>query len=255
MNQAPAGVHPARSLGALTVREWLRLSRQPSRIVAAIGTPLLIWIVLAGGFAQSADVSSQGAAGMLPGAISLTVIFSAIFGAISLIDDRNQGYLRAVLATPTPGWVIGGSKLLGAGGLAMIQGAALLPLAAVVGARPEPLGWLHAMGALAVMAVFATGLSLVLAWRVNSVAGFHGVMNLILMPMWLLSGAIFPLSTAAGWMRLVMLANPMAWMTDTLHAALTGQAAAISWGWPAACSAAALTLISGCAVVGRRAVA
>ena len=166
MNQAPAIAHPARSLAALAVREWLRLSRQPSRIVAAIGTPLLIWVVLAGGFAQSADVSSHGAAGMLPGAMSLTVLFSAIFGAISLIDDRNQGYLRAVLATPTPGWVIGGSKLLGAGGLAMIQGAR-----AAAGRRgrrsPRALGLAARAGALAVMAVFATGLSLVLAWRVN----------------------------------------------------------------------------------------
>jgi len=122
MSATAASPSAGLQLAALASREWLRLARQPSRIVAAVGTPILLWLVLAGGFAKSADVSAQGAASMLPGAISLTVIFSAIFGAISLIDDRNQGYLRAVLATPTPGWVIGGAKLLGAGGVAMIHG-------------------------------------------------------------------------------------------------------------------------------------
>jgi len=125
----------------------------------------------------------------------------------------------------------------------------------VTGARPDAAGWLGALGALLLMALFSTGLALVLAWRVNSVAGFHGVMNLILMPMWLLSGAIFPIATAAGWMRLLMLANPMAWMTDTLRASLTGQPAEIAWGWAASIVVAGVMLAVGCAVVGRRAAA
>lgn len=236
MNAAPA--HPSEGRAAaeaLTRREITRFLRQPSRIAATVGTPVLMWIFIASGLSGSFASPSAAGAGaadsapagltafLLPGVITMTLMFSAVFGAISLIQDRHSGFLQAVLVSRAPSWSIVASKVLGCGVVAALQGALLLLAAPFVGLQPGVLGLLAGCVACALTACAIVALGLALAWKVDSLAGFHGVMNMVLMPLWLLSGAVFPVQGAADWLRHVVVWNPMHWC----HSAL-----AWSMGWP-----------------------
>ncbi len=208
---------------ALTTREFIRLRRQPARIAATIATPLMLWLFLAAGLAGSFSTANQGdsyAAFFLPGAAALAVLFASIFAAMSLIEDRREGFLQSALVSPAPRAAVALAKAAGATVVALLQGAVLLAPAPLVGLEPSPLGYLLAAAALALTAVAVTSLGLALAWVVNSSEGFHGVMNALLMPMWLLSGALFPVESAAPWLRTLALANPLTWCTTAVRASL-----------------------------------
>jgi len=210
---------------ALANREFIRLRRQPARIVATIGTPLLLWGFLASGLAGSFRAGEDDVgfgAFFLPGAATLAVLFSSIFAAMSLIEDRREGFLQAALVSPAPRASIALAKAAGATVVALLQGAVLLAPAHVVGLDPSPLGYVLAACALAVTAAGVTSLGLALAWVVNSSEGFHGVMNGLLMPMWMLSGAVFPVESASPWLASVAAFNPLTWCTRCVRASLAG---------------------------------
>ncbi len=234
-NRLGEPIHQASPLAApmwhLLKREWLRFIRQPTRIVAAIGTPALLWLVFGSGFAgtfggERAAMVGMGAdnyaAYLLPGMATMIVLFSSIFASMSLIEDRQAGFLQSILVSPAPRFVLIGSKV-GAGAiLGAAQGAIILAAAPLLGLSPGPLGFFSALAALVLISIGLTGLGLAAAWKVNSSQGFHGVMNLVLMPMWLLSGAVFPLEGAAGWMAWLMRLNPLTWGTEALRSSLAG---------------------------------
>lgn len=209
---------------ALSRRELIRQVRQPSRVVASIVTPLMIWLFIAGGFSSAMGDVGGGRSSLtaytIPGMASLTVMFASIFAAISLIQDRHDGVLRAALVSPAPGWSIGLSKI-GAGSL-LAMGQAIIVLLALpfLGVTLTPVGVLGAVLALACVSVALIGIGLAMAWIVDSTQGFHGVMNALLMPMWLLSGAVFPVEEAAGWLRVVALANPLTWCHAAMRSSL-----------------------------------
>ncbi|HBS27910.1 MAG TPA: hypothetical protein DEB06_00315 [Phycisphaerales bacterium] len=168
---------------------------------------------------------------LLPGMVTMVVLFSAIFASMSLIQDRQGGFLQSVLVSPAPSWAIAGAKVLGGTVIATTQALVLLLGAIVVGLAPGAGGWLGAALASALVSVAVIGLGLAAAWRINSTAGFHGVMNMVLMPMWLLSGALFPAEGAAGWLRAVMLANPLHWATRAMGGSLGIGPPAGAWAW------------------------
>ena len=213
-----------RAMIALAKRELIRQVRQPSRIIASVATPMMIWLFIAGGFSNAvgdvAGGSSSLTAYTIPGMASLTVMFASIFAAISLIQDRHDGVLRAALVSPAPGWSIAMSKI-GAGSLiALTQALIVLFALPVLGVAMNPIGVLGAALALACISIALIGLGLALAWIVDSTQGFHGVMNTLLMPMWLLSGAIFPVEDAAGWLRIAALCNPLTWAHTAMRDSL-----------------------------------
>lgn len=220
---------------SLTRRELVRFIRQPSRVVAALGTPLLVWVFFGSGYAGSFARPGGGGASysgyLLPGMVSLSVLFSSIFAAISLIEDRHEGFLQSVLVSPAPRWAVIGAKVAGGTILAAGQGAILLLLAPVLGLGGGVIGLVLALLALVAISVAINGLGLAAAWRIDSTQGFHGVMNLVLMPMWLLSGALFPAAGASVWLRAVMYLNPLYWPTAGLRAALSPQLPHEPLGW------------------------
>lgn len=210
------------AFAALFRRELVRQLRQPTRIAAALGTPAMVWVFLGAGFSGSASlgVDATMRAFLVPGVATLTVLFASIFGAISLIQDRHDGFLRAALVSPAPRLTIAAAKV-GAGGLfATAQGLVVLLMLPVVGHGVTIGGMLAAAGALACVSAGLIGFGLVLAWRVDSTQGFHGVMNTVLMPMWLLSGAVFPIETAAGWLAWIARLNPLTWCHEAMRHAL-----------------------------------
>lgn len=233
-----AVIPPSAGLGgairALASREFLRLCRQPSRIVGTLGTVAIVWLVLGGGFARAAVGSDAGyVAWLLPGMVSMAALFTAVFGAITLIEDRKEGFLQAALVSPAPRAGIAGAKIIAGGFLALVQAGAVLAAAPLVGVHPSGAGIAGALIASACIAAGVLGVGTALAWRVGSVAGFHGLMNLVLMPMWLLSGSVFPASEAAGWMRVVIAINPLSWPTDALRGSVLGEAAGV-FAWAGA---------------------
>ena len=212
------------AMNALAKRELVRQTRQPSRIIASVATPLMLWVFIVGGFSNAmgkvAGDETSLTAYTIPGMASLTVMFASIFASISLIQDRHDGVLRAALISPAPKWSIAMSKI-GAGSIiALIQAMIVLLALPFLGVTLTPVGILGAIGALLCISVALIGVGLAMAWIVDSTQGFHGVMNSLLMPMWLLSGAIFPVEDAAGWMRVIALLNPLTWSHAAMRDAL-----------------------------------
>jgi ABC-2 type transport system permease protein len=202
------------STGTLFQREVVRFLRQRNRVIGALATPLVFWLFIGAGMGQSfrPDWAPPGFSYLeyfFPGTLLLMILFTAIFSTISLIEDRREGFLQAVLVSPAPRLAIVLGKVLGGSALALGQGGLLCLLAPLGGIGLTPSGFFMALGAIAVLGAALTAISFLVAWPLQSVQGFHAVMNLFLMPLWLLSGALFPATGAAGWMRPVMELNPL----------------------------------------------
>ncbi len=180
----------------LTWRELVRFFRQRHRVMGAIGQPLVFWILFGAGLRQSFRLTPEGGPTFLeyyfPGTLMLTLLFTAIFATISIIEDRREGFLQSVLVAPTPRWAMVLGKLLGGTSIAILHGAIFLGFGLTLHRSGDWSVWLQLGGLLFVSALAMTGLGFIIAWRLDSTQGFHAVMNLLLMPLWLLSGAFFP---------------------------------------------------------------
>ncbi|MGQ0644159.1 MAG: ABC transporter permease [Elusimicrobiota bacterium] len=222
-------------------REVVRFLRQPSRVVGALATPLVFWFLIGSGVGRSFQGSDGTGMSYMqyffPGALAMIVLFTAIFSTISIIEDRREGFLQAVLVSPAPRWALVLGKLAGGAALAAGQAALFLLLAPLAGLSPAPGGLLYAAAALLLMAFGLTGLGFLLAWRSDSVQGFQSIMNLFLFPMWFLSGALFPAAGAPPWMRAVMAANPLSYGVSALQKGLLGEGAASAGPGAAVCLA------------------
>ena len=210
-------------------RELVRFVRQPSRVIGAIGSPAIFWLLLGSGFGQSfRPGNSTLVNGYLeyfyPGTLALIVLFTAIFSTISIIEDRHEGFLQGVLASPASRIDIVTGKLLGAASLATAQAAVFL-LAAPIAVRDlTPTVFLQALGVLIVLSIALSGLGFIVAWKFDSVQGFHAIMNLGLVPLWILSGAAFPAEGAAAWVQVLMRANPLTYGVAALRHVLSPSA-------------------------------
>jgi ABC-2 type transport system permease protein len=163
-----------------------------------------------------------------PGNLILAVLFAAIFSNISLIEDRHQGFLQSVLVAPISSGAIVAGKSLGGALIAFSQGVIFLALAPVAGIPLTALMLAKALLTILVISFTLTVLGFAFAWRFDSVQGFHAVMNLILMPMWLLSGAFFPVERAPYFLKPLMFFNPLAFGFGALRSSIFGTSEA----WP-----------------------
>lgn len=210
-------------------RELVRFFRQPSRVAGALGTPLVFWLFMGSGLSASFRLPGSGVSYLqffFPGTIVLVLLFAAIFSTISVIEDRHEGFLQGVLVAPIGRGAIVAGKVLGGATLAWIQGALFLLLAPLAGLQLTLASGLEAAGVLALLSVALTAISFGFAWKLDSVQGFHGVMNVVLLPMWLLSGAFFPLAGAPWWLGLLMRINPLTYGVSALHDLLVVRAGA-----------------------------
>ena len=210
---------------SLVRRELVRFLRQRSRVLSAVATPVLLWLLVGSGLGASfhppdAPPGASPLEFFFPGTLLLIVLFTAIFSTISIIEDRHEGFLQSVLVAPVSrsGIVLG--KMLGGTTLALLQVLPILLLAPLMGMHLGVASLLVAAATLVLVSFALTGLGFVMAWRLDSVQGFHAVMNLFLMPLWMLSGAFFPPSGAPRWLRAVMTANPMTYALSALRRAL-----------------------------------
>ena len=198
---------------SLARRELVRFLRQRNRVIGALLTPLVFWLLIGGGMGSSFKAPGTGVGYteyFFPGTVLMILLFTAIFSTISIIEDRQEGFLQGVLVAPVSRGQIVLGKVLGGTALAAGQAAVFLLLAPLVGVH-FTLGTAAATGGILILLGFAmTAAGVIIAWRMTSTQGFHVIMNLLLMPLWFLSGALFPLrgDTFAG-LRYVMLLNPL----------------------------------------------
>ncbi|MFQ5412361.1 MAG: ABC transporter permease [Phycisphaerae bacterium] len=246
MPTRPGFYWPCRTLWQ---REIVRFLRQRSRVIGAFGTPLVFWLLIGGGLGRSFVIgSAKDSPSYLeysyPGAIAAILLFTAIFSMISIIDDRREGFLQSVLVAPVPRSSIVFGKVLGATTLAVAQAAIFLLLAPLAGISLTFPAILASLGTMILVAVAVTGLGFWMAWIMDSVQGFHAIMNLVLMPMLALSGAFFPPGGSATVLRWVMVFNPMTYAVDLMRSALyCGTDAGWTAGTTSAGAALGVTLL------------
>ena len=193
-------------------RELVRFWRQKSRVLGVVASPLVFWLLIGSG---SGDLGRFYA-----GALVLTVMFSAIFSTISIIEDRREGFLLSMMVSPAPRLSMVLGKILGAATLAWIQGLIFLAFAPLAGVHVGVEQVLLAAGAIFLVSFTLTGLGFVIAWKMDSTAGFHAIMNLLLVPMWMVSGSLFPMATAQGVIRAIMWVNPLTYSISLLNGLL-----------------------------------
>ncbi|MBI4465904.1 MAG: ABC transporter permease [Acidobacteria bacterium] len=216
--------------GTLWWRELLRFYRHRSRVVGALGTPLVFWLLIGSGIGTSFHPGGAGAEMnyleyFFPGTLVLIVLFTSIFCMMSIIEDRHEGFLLSVLVAPVTRSSLVLGKLLGGATLAVLQGLVFVLLAPAVGIPLGPAPLILLTGVLFLIAFALTGLGFLFAWQLDSVQGFHAIANLFLIPLWLLSGALFPASGASTWVRWVMALNPLTY-------ALAAVRRVFYWGLP-----------------------
>ena len=236
IRRAPVSTGVALPAFTLWWREVVRFYRQRSRVVGVIASPVLFWLVIGSGFGTS--FRSGSAAGQqhyldyfYPGALIMIVLFTSIFTMMSVIEDRKEGFLLSVMVAPVPRSAVVLGKVLGGTTLSTIQGLIFLVFAPFVGVHIG-LGQLLLVVLVVFLVSFAlTALGFAIAWPMDSTQAFHAIINLFLIPLWLLSGALFPLSGASGWLRLLMRINPLTYGVEALRELL----------YPASASAASLS--------------
>ena len=230
-------------------REVVRFVRQRSRLIGAFAQPLVFWLLLGGGLSRSFRATA-GTGGenyveyFYPGIVVMVLLFTAIFATISTVEDRARGFLQGVLVAPVSRTQIVLGQTLGGTTLACLQGGLFLALAPFAGIRLGLVGAAEAFAIVFLLSFLLTSLGLVIAWRMESTQGFHAIMNLILLPIWFLSGAFFPANAAPGWLGWVMTVNPLTYGLALLRHALYVESPAMVAALPPALPSLAIVLVA-----------
>jgi ABC-2 type transport system permease protein len=196
--------NPWTAAASLAYRELVRFFRQRNRVIGAIGQPIIFWLLFGAGLSRSFSLSPAGSSQQsfleyyFPGTLVLILLFTAIFASISIIEDRREGFLQGVLVSPAPAWAMVLGKVGGGAAIAFLQALLFLVLGFFIRIDGGPLGILGGLGLLAVISISLSALGFFLAWLMDSTQGFHAIMSVLLFPMWLLSGAFFPIPAASG---------------------------------------------------------
>jgi ABC-2 type transport system permease protein len=210
-------------------RDVLRYWRDRARLVSSMGQPLLFLVIFGSGLSASLGAGLKQDLGnvsyvrfLFPGIVAMAVLFTAVFSAISIVWDREFGFLREVLVAPLsrPAVVLG--KALGGSTVAMFQGAILLILAPILGVSLDPLLVLKLLGLMFLTAFAVTSMGITIAARLKSMEAFQMLINFLIMPMFFLSGAFFPLRGLPAWMSVITRFDPVAYGVDPMRRLLLG---------------------------------
>jgi len=217
----------------LAQRELVRFFRQRNRVVGALLQPLIFWVLFGAAFTKTfsppeafKDMSYREY--FFPGTVVMILLFTAIFSTISIIEDRREGFLQSVLVAPISRLSMVLGKILGGTLLAVIQGLLFLLIGLTIGIPLTPVIFLEAVGVMFIIAFALTGLGFLIAWRMESTQGFHAIMSVFLLPMWLLSGSLFPADGVPAWLGWMIKLNPLTYGMSAFREILYGR----SFGGP-----------------------
>jgi ABC-2 type transport system permease protein len=216
-------------------RDLIRLKRNYVRIVFGLAQPLGFLVVFSIGLARViGDKSLPGHASyrvfIFPGILAMSIISSALISSVSIVWDREFGFMREMLVAPVSRAALIAGKTLGGSSIAMTQGLILLVLAPAVGVHLTAARVVGLLAALILMAFAITALGIVLANSVDRIQTLQTVMTLVIQPMIFTSGALFPIKDLPAWLAVVCRLNPATYGVDLARRALLGQRFALSIG-------------------------
>ena len=221
---------------ALAGREFTRFLRQPQRVIGAVAQPLMFWLFLGAGMGTSFRPAGLALGGsdnisyleyFYPGVMVMMLLFASVFACITIIEDRDAGFLQGVLVAPVSRMSIVLGKVFGATAIALVQVLLFTVAAPFLGLSLSAFGLALLLLGFVLTSIGFAGLGFLLAWGMRSTAGFHAIMMVFLMPLWMLSGALFPISGAPGWMNVVMLVNPVFHALEIIRAPFYGDGLAL----------------------------
>lgn len=218
-------MHILRAIYIIWYREVLRYWRNKSRIVSSLGRPILFLFIFGSGLSPSMSGFASGISGggvnyvkfMFPGIIGMTVFMSSLMSGISIVWDREFGFLKEVLVAPVSRTAVALGKALGGSTVAMIQGTLMLLLAPLIALRLTPALVLKLWPLMFLMALSMTSMGVLIAARMRDMEGFGMIMNFLTMPMFFLSGSFFPLRGLPAWMDFLVRVNPLTYAVDALR--------------------------------------
>lgn len=213
--------HNLKGVYTIWSRDVLRFTRDRARILASLGQPLLFLFVFGSGLAPAMSDLGEGTLDfkqfMFPGILGMAVLFTSIFSAVSIVWDREFGFLKEVMVAPVSRTAVALGKLAGGSTVAMFQGILILIFAPLLNIE---LTWdqiLILIGLMLLLAGVMTSLGILIAARQRTMEGFHVMMNFLLMPMFFLSGAFFPLQGVPLWMDWLARVDPVTYGVDPLR--------------------------------------
>jgi ABC-2 type transport system permease protein len=207
-------------------RDLVRFFREKWRVVGALVQPLIFWLIIGSGFSGSFRIRGAEGVGYMqyffPGIVLMVVLFTSIFSTMSLIEDRREGFMQAVLAAPGSRAAVVLGKTLGGSSIALVQAAIILLLSPLAGFPFASIAWGQLLASLVLTSVGLTAVGFAVAWWLDSIQGYHAVMSVLLIPAWIVSGAMFPLAGGPAWLGVVMKLNPLSYAASSMRRALLG---------------------------------
>lgn len=210
----------------LWLRQIKRYYRSRSRMIGSLAQPVLFLVALGFGFGPIYQKAGGGdyINFLAPGIISMSIIFTAMFAGIEIIYDRQFGFLKETLVAPVPRWAIMLGRTMGGATVATIQGIVVFFISLLIGFRPE--NFLLAPVAIVFMiliAFFFTALGTAIASRMDDMQAFPLIINFLIMPLFFLSGALFPLKDLPNSIQMIIYANPLSYGVDGIRGILTSE--------------------------------
>jgi ABC-2 type transport system permease protein len=214
---------------ALWRRDMVKFLRDRRSLVTSLTRPFL-WL-LAFGFGLRGSVRLPGVAGgaapdfisfLVPGIAAMTVLFGSMFAAISIVWEREFGFLKELLVAPVPRGAIVAAKLLAGSATALVEATLMLALSPLIGARFSIPGALASLPLLALFGMAVNGLGITVAARMKSFEGFGSVVNFVIQPIFFLSGALYPIAGLPRALRAVVMLNPMSYVVDAIRGLTIG---------------------------------
>ncbi len=216
------GRQDLRAITMIWKRELIRFSRNRTRLITAPVQPLLFLLVLGTGLAKitTKTANLDFRTFIFPGVIAMSVLFTAIFSAISIVWDREFGFMREMLVAPVHRSALVFGKCLGGATVATVQGCVMLALAGLVGVPYSPTLFAVLLLEMALLAFCLTAFGTMVAGRMNQVESFQVVMQLFVLPLFFLSGAVFPLKGLPEWLTVLTKVDPLSYAVDPLRRAV-----------------------------------
>jgi len=219
----------AMAVYAVLLREFRRFYRDRSTLIGSMARPLIWFFVIGGGIGAATELEGVGVdyyTFIAPGIVGMTVLFTSLFSGVSVIWDREFGFLKEMLVAPVSRMSIVIGKALGGAAASLLQSGVIIAFAYAVGVQFTTASLLSMLPLVVVMSVGFTAMGLTIASFMDTMEGFNVIMNFIVMPMFLLSGALFPISATSGVMSALVRVNPMTYGVDALRYAAIGVSSA-----------------------------
>ena len=214
-----------RGTWVVAYRELLRFVQERSRMLSSFGMPVLFFIIFGAGFNRIIGTLTPGVdfiKFIYPGIVAMTVLMTSVFSGLSVVWDREFGFLKEVLVAPLSrtGIVLG--KATGGATVATIQGSMMLVLAPIIGIALTPILVIKVVPLLIIISLSLSGLGILVASRMRSQQGFHVVVQLIVFPLIFLSGIFFPVNNVPVWLQIISKVNPLTYGVDAIRQIFLG---------------------------------